>query len=169
MKLNTIRPTAHRRRVDDVQSLQQIISKYGKISHVPSRFQKRSVKPIVGYHKFSSPSCVKHLKRGVVYLWNMRKAVFTVCIRFGKRSDGSKHTDLSDKKKCQAAGEIKVTKHGVFFNMRTGSYKFYDQRADKVILEYLEQQSKPVFMRPYWKGLLDDPDVKYKGKPSLSK
>ena len=137
-----------RKRVE-IQSLTQIMAESKITPHVPARFQKRAVNPVVGYHKFSSPSCVNHIKRGVVYLWNMRKGVLTVCIRFGKRSDGSKHTDLSDKKKCQAAGEIKVSKYGVFFNMRTGSYKYHDPKAERVVLKYLAQQSKPVFLRPY--------------------
>jgi hypothetical protein len=143
------------------KSLKQIMSEGPEIPHVAPNIAKRRPRQVVGRHKFSGPKCVKHLKKGLVYLWVMRKAVMTAGLRLHKNM-GGKHTDLTKTKKCQAAGELKVEKKQVLFNMRSGRYKNQDaQRGGFVVRKYLEQQSKPVVMRPYHRSLVDDPKVKY--------
>jgi hypothetical protein len=149
------------------KSLKQIMSEGPKIPSVAPNIVKRRLREVAGRHKFSGPTCVKHLKKGRVYLWVIRKKVMHAGLRLHKKK-GGKHTDLTQMKKCQAAGELKVEKKQVLVNMRSGRYKNQDtQRGGTIVTRYLQQQPKPVVLRPFNRSLVDDPKIKYDDKQKL--
>jgi hypothetical protein len=49
-------------------------------------------------------------------------------------------------KKCQAGGEIKVTKNHVYINVKSGSFRNQDANTKFILKEYLEGQPKPVIL-----------------------
>jgi hypothetical protein len=122
------------------------MSAWDNTRHV-TPFRSRAVEKIQYYHEFADPSCVDHLEPKRVYLWVVRKGVLHVCMRFHHRY-GTKHTDLSKMKKCQAGGEIKVTKNHVYINVKSGSFRNQDANTKFILKEYLEGQPKPVILLP---------------------
>ena len=131
------------------------MSEWKGIPHVSPKKTHHVLQKVTHFHKFTGPECVDHLKVGIVYLWIVRKGVMTVCVRFDKYK-GSKHIELSNMRRVQAGGEIKVSKKGiVYVNVNSGRYRTQDKRGKYIIYNYLKGQSKHVKLMPL-KGLKDD-------------
>jgi hypothetical protein len=131
------------------------MSEWKGIPHVSPKATSRVLQKVTHFHKFTGPECVEHLKVGIVYIWIVRKGGMTVCVRFDKYK-GSKHIELSNMRRVQAGGEIKVSKKGiVYVNVNSGRYRTQDKRGKYIIYNYLKGQSKPVKLTPL-KGLKDD-------------